>query len=278
MPFSVESLFSILTPITIFTALLMYFGYTTTRSYFGYYGIGQGLLGLSTDGYVLRSADVTFGSAVRLLSILTMSALADLWLHRFLRRSASPIPARVAVFVGAALTIAGLYFALGGPRPSWLPPVALPATLGVGALVLLRWTVVSIRVSDAQLERTISVNERKALVLLLVASTLMATFWAATIYAVDRGRGAAQADDRFPDRLPLVTIFSDEFVDLTGSAVEVRRYEQPEPHYRYLGLRLLAYSNERWFLLTGRYDDGHVSAVTVLPDSESVRVEIAERR
>jgi hypothetical protein len=106
----------------------------------------------------------------------------------------------------------------------------------------------------------------------------MATFWAATLYAVTQGREAARADDRYPNRLALVTVFSDEFIDLAGSAVEVRRYEQPEPHYRYLGLRLRAYANERWFLVTGHYDERHVSAVSVLRDSDFVRVEIASER
>jgi hypothetical protein len=106
---------------------------------------------------------------------------------------------------------------------------------------------------------------------------VLATFWAANLYAVDAGRVAARADDSTPGRLPLVTVFSKEFLDLPGSSVEKTELAVPgQPlQYRYSGLRLLRYANERWFLVTGTYGDQYASPVVILRDDSSIRVEVA---
>jgi hypothetical protein len=45
--------------------------------------------------------------------------------------------------------------------------------------------------------------------------------------------------------------------------------------YRYTGARLLLYSNNRWFLIPEQSTESYRSSVTVLPDTDKVRVEVA---
>jgi hypothetical protein len=45
----------IVTPVTLLSALLFYFGYVSARSQYEYFGIDVDTIGLSTRDYVMRS-------------------------------------------------------------------------------------------------------------------------------------------------------------------------------------------------------------------------------
>jgi hypothetical protein len=49
---------SIIAPVTVISALLFYFGYVSSRSEYAYFGIDVDAVGLSTQGYVMRSPQV----------------------------------------------------------------------------------------------------------------------------------------------------------------------------------------------------------------------------
>jgi hypothetical protein len=106
---------------------------------------------------------------------------------------------------------------------------------------------------------------------------VVALFWAATLYAQDLGQRAARGTNANPAGLPLVTVFSEEYLDLPGS--QVRATQAPgadgDTYYRYSGLSLLTYANGTWFLISGRYSDSYRSSVLVLRDTAAVRVELA---
>src|SRR5688500_2966104 len=86
---------------------------------------------------------------------------------------------------------------------------------------------------------------------LVFVMLLLGAFWAATVYAKALGLGAAQAVDRDADRLPVVTVYSRDPIDLPGSNMSATRTLKEDQHwsYRYTGARLLMYSNSRWFLI-----------------------------
>ena len=67
----------IVTPVTLITALLFYFGYVSARSQYEYFGIDVDTVGLSTQDYVMRSPQPLL---VPLL-VLTLLAVAGLLLH-----------------------------------------------------------------------------------------------------------------------------------------------------------------------------------------------------
>jgi hypothetical protein len=279
LPSRIEPVLSAVAPVTLITALLIYLGYTTSKAYYTYFGISQSLLSISMDSYVLASADVTFGSSVRLVAAIALLVLLE-WTATVLRRSR--VGWLVADIVGAVAVLAilsGFYFAFGGARPQWLPPIALPITLAFGSLLLIRQLATTpplLRGATASVVRS-SAAQLRLTRLVLAALLVLATFWMANLYAVESGRDAARTDDSTPGRLPLVTVFSKEFLDLPGSAVKKTEIVVPgqQTQYRYSGLRLLRYANERWFLITGTYGDQYASPVAVLRDDSSIRVEVA---
>jgi uncharacterized membrane protein len=276
-----EVILGAIAPVTLVTGLLIYLGYMANKTYFSYFGISQSVLNFSTDSYILGSADVTFGSSVRIVLAVTLLVLLE-WAIAILQRWRPCVGRRVANVVGliAALAIlSGFYFAFGGPRPQWLPPVALPITLAFGSILLIRQLATAPQPAGGAIARIIEASAAQLRVTRLVLAALLALaiFWAANLYAVESGRTAARIDDSTPGRLPLVTVFSEKFLDLPGSSVEKTELAVPaQPlHYRYSGLRLLRYANERWFLVTGTYGEQYASPVVILRDDSSMRVEVA---
>jgi hypothetical protein len=278
---SIETLLGAVAPITLITGLLIYLGYMTSKAYYAYFGIGQSLLNVSMDSYVLASADVTFGSALRLVAAFALLVLLE-WAVAISRRRHPRAGEFFANTVGLAAILAilvGFYFVLGGVRPQWLAASLLPIIFAFGSLLLTRQLAAAPPLRGVAITRIVrSMGAQLRLARLALATLLvLGTFWAANLYAVESGREAARGDDSTPGRLPLVTVFSKEFLDLPGSAVkktEIAAIGQAA-HYRYSGLRLLRYANERWFLITGTYGDSYASPVAVLRDDSSIRVEIA---
>src|ERR687897_3440807 len=99
----------IVTPVTLITALLFYFGYVSARSRYEYFGIDVDTIGLSTQDYVMRSPQPLL---VPLL-VLTLVAVAGLLLHNAIRAKAGLVAvrrARLGGVVGPALGGNGLFF------------------------------------------------------------------------------------------------------------------------------------------------------------------------
>jgi hypothetical protein len=99
----------------------------------------------------------------------------------------------------------------------------------------------------------------------------------ATVYARDIGRGAAQDVDRDLQSLAVVTVYSRDPIDFPGANINAERTfkEDEKWSYRYTGARLLLYSNNRWFLIPEPKSPPYRSSVTVLRDTEAIRVEVA---
>jgi hypothetical protein len=146
---------------------------------------------------------------------------------------------------------------------------ALPAAiaLALGAVCLLRFDW------RRRSQQRKSASAATALSLVTLA---FAAFWAGSVQAQELGGAAAQAADTSPGALAEVTVTSEKALDVQGDLVAFGSAVLPDNQtsYRYVGLRLLAYSNDRWFLVPGRRKEMH-STVLILRDSESIRVQIA---
>src|SRR5512133_414505 len=64
-------------PIGTIGGLLLFFGWTYSRAYFGYFGIDQRLLQYSVQDHLLLSADVMFGTAVMVLTVVLALVLLN---------------------------------------------------------------------------------------------------------------------------------------------------------------------------------------------------------
>lgn len=259
-------------PATALTALLLYVGWVRTRAFYGYFGVNSGALGLSPQDYILRSADVGLGAVV-LLALAAGVLLALDWLLAFLLNRAEGRRwgrwARPALAtVGAALTLAGLSSVTAEASVAATPPLTSAVLIAMGAVLLLRFGIGS----PGQPAVFGPATGAFGLAVLLVVAC-----WAANSYAQQIGTAAAVAIDQNPTALPVVTVFSDEPLDLPGAYISPAQVPKPDERttYRYTGARLLTYGNDRWFLITESASPSYRSPVVVLRDTESVRVETA---
>jgi hypothetical protein len=257
-------------PLGIVAGFLVFFGGTYSGAYFGWFGVNQRLLRYSIQDQMLQSAQPMFGTAVRVLALVVALWVLDRVSAPVRRRPDRLGAAGRAVVLAAAVvaTAVGLLSALD------LDPVARTVPPRTAAVVMLAGSVVLLRVRRSG--RRAGWRTERAV---LTAALLLAAFWVTTLYATEAGVGIARQIDRTPALLPLVTVFSERYVDLPGSTVVATEQRSPEGAvlYRYTGLRLLAYSDDRWFLLTGSLP-GYRSTVTVLQDRPELRLEVARQR
>jgi hypothetical protein len=162
----------------------------------------------------------------------------------------------------------GLLAALWPTLSGALTPYVAAAILAGGALLLGRT-----RRGLGPAGGSVSDDLARALLLTVV---VVAGFWAATNYAVRLGTRAAEEIDNNPTSLAEVDLYSKQPLDLPGNLVLSSNVPVTPStmSYRYVGLRLLEYDNNRWLLIPGRRDGLH-SSVLILKDSDDVRVQIA---
>jgi hypothetical protein len=269
-----ETLARIAAPITVVTALLYYFGWVRTGAIFNYFGVDQRLLAYTIQDYLLRSAGIAF----RPLAFVLLSGAVCIVLWRLLRRlstgakSNSRIRVSLAFLAVALLVYSGVVlFGLARVRSPLLAAIAL----GVG--VILAELVVSLSGAPAEPAAANAVLGRR---LLIVAGLLLALFWATAIFAQQSGQQLAQAWGNQPTLRPSAIVLSEKDLQLIGPGITATRIsiEGEGFHYKYQGLRLLIYSNSRWFLYPENWDSDTQAAVVVLRDEPTIRIEMQPQR
>ncbi|MDQ4039894.1 MAG: hypothetical protein M3313_16485 [Actinomycetota bacterium] len=270
---TVESVSTVIAPLTVVTALLLYVGWVRTRAFFSYFGVSPALVGYSPQDYVLFSAEVSFGAVLLLafagVVLLGLDRLVTIVIERVSGRLMGGQWVRWGLAgLGASLVLIGLGGATTEAAIAVVPPIAGAGLLALGAVLFLRFG------AESPSQQGIL---RPGTTVLSVVVLVLACFWAATIYARALGVGAAVAIDGDVRRLPVATVYSGEPLDLPGTNVTATRVlgEDQRWNYRYTGAGVLTYSNERWFLIPEPASGGYRSSVVVLRDSESIRVETA---
>ena len=254
----------IVTPVTLITALLFYFGYVSSRSQYEYFGIDVDAIGLSTQDYVMRSPQPLL---VPLL-VLSLIAVAGLLLHNAIRARAGLVAvrrARLAAIVVLALGVLGLFLypVLGGLAYYAL---VVPLVIGLAAAVLGYLSYLTTRLLD--------LKPQVALIALLTVVTMSCAFWATATTAQYSGRGLAKSSAEHLDRLPVVILDSKERLHLRSPGVEetaLRPSEGQTFNYRYRGMRLLIVGENRLFLVPQRWNASNTTLV--VPLDESIRVQ-----
>lgn len=261
-----------LAPLGVITAVLVFFGWTRSRAYFSYFGVDQQLLQYSVQDHVLSSADPAFGALVRGIVLVAAVAIAQRALGRWTDPSRDDRLARrvraAVIGTGVLLLAFGLGFAGGLPLAEVIPAMWGALSLAAGVVILLRTYYAGPAGSPPREGRG-----------LVVLGLLVAIFWATALLAQDTGRALARDVDDHPARLASATIFSDTYLDFPGTMVTPTITKAPDgtPRHRYSGLRVLAYANGRWFLLSNDYGGVLHPTVTVLTDSDKIRVELTRQ-
>jgi hypothetical protein len=254
----------IVTPVTLITALLFYFGYVSSRAQYEYFGIDVDAIGLSTQDYVMRSPQPLL---VPLL-VLSLVAVAGLLLHNAIRARAGLVAvrrARLAAIVVLALGVFALFLypVLGGVAYYAL---VVPLVIGLAAAVLAYLSYLTTRLSE--------VRPQVALITLLTVVTMTCAFWATATTAQYSGRGLAKSNAEHLDRLPVVILDSKEKLHLRSPGVEetsLRPSEGQTFNYRYRGMRLLIVGENRLFLVPQRWNASNTTLVVPLDDSIRVQ-------
>jgi uncharacterized membrane protein YidH (DUF202 family) len=265
-------------PLTIATALMIYFGWARSDTQARAMGLDVSLFGFSKQDYLLLSISTLYVPLLVLatlaLVVLALHRRVDRALRRPTARPALRTAGRVALAVGLVVSgVAVLAAAVGVDRATLVIPLALAGGTAVAAYG--DWLAGAARDRDTPVP-VIPVWQR-ALRLLLIGSVItMALFWEVSNFASVVGRGYAQQIESTVPRLPRVTAFSAASLGIEAPGVREERIAgSPSTgpgavRYRTTGLRLLVSSGGRMFLLHDGWR-ARSGTVIVLPDNEEVR-------
>ena len=266
-------------PVTILTALFLYFGYVWTDSFYEYFGVDAATLQFSPQDYMLRSVAALY---VPVGAILLIS-LAFVWVqpsiivlarrHRHSRWWR--IIWRVLVGVGMLFVAAGVAFVLvpgSTSRDSMLAPLLLAA-----GVLLLSYCRSLDGLQSSGRPRRARAREGASTGLILAVVTLC-LFWGANSFAQQYGRGMA-VDLSGQIRLrPAVILDTTEelFLQLPGVTESALPAASPDQqfHFRYRGLRLLAQAADRMFFVSTDWTPGSGRAL-MLSAGPTVRLQFA---
>jgi hypothetical protein len=253
----------IVTPITLLSALLFYFGYVSARSQYEYFGIDVDTIGLSTQDYVMRSPQPLL---VPLL-VITLLSVAALLLHNAIHPTATAVrrAAGVAIVVLSIGVAALLAFPVMGQMPYY--PLVVPAVIGLSAAALAYLTYLRRKVNP-------ELGPQRVLIALLAVVTVTCAFWATATTAQYSGRGLAKSHARHLNRFPVVILDTKEKLALRSPTVEettLRPGAGQTYNYRYRGLRLLVVGKDRMFLVPQTWTPSNTTVVVPLDDSVRVQ-------
>jgi hypothetical protein len=287
----VEWVAAVAGPLTAVTAVLYYFGWTRTNAAFRYFGVDPAILELEPVDYLVRAAGPAFTPTVALVlgaAALFAVSRGALWLELACLRHPITFHARVLVLrvPSIVLVYAGVVALWCGVRvalriPDYLgisatvgltEPVPAALALAAGSVVLVMGVrLLHLRPPPAEPRLpALSTLPR----LLLVATILVATFWATSVYSQRAGEDLASFINDNPGSQAGVTVYSEESLSLWSVAPPGPVSEGERFRYVYTGLRLLTYANERWLLLTGERNANGRLAVVILRDDTDIRVRL----
>jgi hypothetical protein len=259
-------------PLTMATALLVYFGWARTDAQAKAMGLDVSLFGYTVQDFVLRSIPSLFIPLVWLLIV------AVLWLavDRFLAGQLAGGRAAGIRRLAAVILVAGVACSAA----MWLVVILQPERtvlfvpyIMAGGVLLAAWGLSLWRRSREGGGRGIpalSSGSEKTLIFCLVSLLL---FWGTSDYAQALGRGLAVSYEERSMLLPTAVVYSKERLGINAPNVrEQSSGTEAHPVYQYTGFRLLVVSggrifllNEGWTLRSGK--------VVVLRDDPGMRVE-----
>jgi hypothetical protein len=268
-------------PVTVASALMLYYGWARTDQQAHAMGLDVSLFGYTTQDYVLRSVGTLY------LPLLVLGVLALGWLtaHQSVdRRLQRPGPHRRVRLAGWIILGLGLSIALGTLAVAVSrnrPPLLFPLAVGAG-VTAAAYGGSLVRAAGGT-GRDAAPPWQRALRTLLVSGVVaLALFWQLSDFAGVIGRGYADEVEASVPALPRATAYSpvplgiqapgvvEEPIDVDPSAADA-----PEAaRYRITGLRLLTESGGRMFLLHDGWT-AETGTVVVLPVDDRVRWEFS---
>lgn len=274
---------SVIAPLTFITALMYYFGVLHAFWFFQSFGVDYSIFRLTTQDYLLRSADGLFVP----LTVAAVVCLVALWATRLLpaqlvedrRREITRAAATSAAVAGGSF-MAVAVIGLVAPRLlyAWVTVPGLSLAIGVLLLLVssrLWWRLRGVA-EDGRPPPTIPfavAATEWAAVLVLVGVGL---FWAAGDWSAAvgtrRGEQVLQSLDAWPDAI----VYSQSSLALSMPGVQETVCSRPGDGYRYRydGLKLVVQAGGQYLLLPTGWSPTEGRAV-VLPADGTLRLEFS---
>jgi hypothetical protein len=269
---AVDLLTAIGPPITIATALLVYFGWARTDAQSKTMGLDVSLFGYTVQDFVLRSIPSLFIPLVWLLILGVLWLTLDRVLARQLATGHGVGVGRLAlalVFVGVAWAAAMWLAVVLQPERTLL---YVPYNMA-GGVLLATWGLSLWRRSRDDAQRAVTPVSRGTERTLILCLVTLLLFWGTSDFAQALGRGLAVSYEEQSALLPTAVVYSTERLAISAPNVSEESSGTVEhPSYRYSGLRLLVVSGGRIFLLNEGWTI-RSGKVVVLRDEAGLRVE-----
>jgi hypothetical protein len=269
----VRALAGVVANVAVLTALLVYFGWVRIAEQSRWLGVDESLFRVSTREYLLRSVRPVLILLIAVGAAGLIWVAVDHWLSGQIagRGPRSPVVRWTLRVLLVVVVLLPLVVRLA--RPLWPATTYVAFPLAIGAALLLLLYVLKVRQStgeDVPLSASRDVVVRASAALL----TCICLFTAAANYARVEGRGLAQGFLADLHLQPQVVVYSAQHlhIDAPGAEEEELAAENSAYLYRYVGLRLLEYTNGTYFLVSEDWSPGY-GVVVVLPD-DAIRVEL----
>ncbi|MFF0012211.1 hypothetical protein [Streptomyces sp. NPDC005374] len=249
---------------SLFTAVLFYFGWASTDQETRALGLRDTLFRLSTADYLLRSVDALYFPALALAAAAMVAAV----LHRRVQRAPERAAAVLRVLRHAwlpALLLGSLYY---------LSPSLLDLLIPLAALIgVLLSAYARTRPEPGEGLRRQAAARIWAPALLVA---VVALFWAVYAYAGIIGRArATETAATVNGGFPVVVVFSkqDLLIRGGGSCVAAVAEKGSPYHFRYAGLRLFHVSGDRLFLVPRYWSPSDGTLYVLREGDPALRVE-----
>lgn len=261
----------VVAPATAVTSLLYYFGWKRTQYFWQSFGFNERLLSYNTQDFLLRSVDALFyPAALVLLMALAIRSLHNPLTAYIVQSRWAGITERTLIVVGAALILVTLL----GPWWRLVDESAVITPVGFASGVLLIAYSQSIHKLASPPAGSPSRGSGIVRLVLLALLLFIAAFWSVDNWARIVGRSRAEGIiNQQLSGLPGATLYSRNRLQLGGGVTEtVLKDGQDAYPFRYSGLRLLGYSNKKFFLLPKDWSRA-ADPGFVLTDDDAVRVD-----
>lgn len=275
---ALEILGMVIAPTTLIMGLLFYFGWAFTNSRSRYFGIDTSVLGFSPQDYILRSVNALYHP----LAMILVGALLFLRMHPSIseweKEGRHPLGIAIVrgalILLGTGLVTVGI-LAVARRLPFHVDDLVPPLGLFFGTLALVYARYFGIRhpaIGERSQSRLVQSLSRMSLSALLILTLFWTVGEAAAAAGLGSAKGLAIASR------PGVAVYSKQHLAIDALGVTVEEVGNAETAYRfrYLGLKLLVRSDEKYFLLPATWSPAD-GAVIVLRDDDSLRVEFRRR-
>jgi hypothetical protein len=277
---AVQLLGSVIAPSAVVTGLLYYFGYAYNEALYGYFGIDQTTLGLSTQSYLLKSSYPMLWPLIAILLICLLWASLHSIVLLAMRSPKGGTTLRalgIASFViGLAVLLVGLISAL---RPKVSPTLATALLPPVGLALGIALTSYGAHLLKKPRRATAGPSQESRwlasaipiLVGLLIVTNL---FWAVGKYAAAVGGGNGHQIAVDLARRTKVIIYSSKrlFFDSPSIHEVVLPGTDGSYKYKYTGFRFLTHSDGRYFLLPDGWSTTDPTAI-VVKDNDNIGIQ-----